>query len=109
MADMKNTVDEWKKSQVDWLKEKIDISSLFARDGDYDLDSVGRWISIEVFALISPVFVEPQCSFFIDVLFKGNGCCSFKGFCRSSSSVVSAGIAEAAVLFSADVLLIMLA
>ncbi|KAG5553074.1 hypothetical protein RHGRI_011064 [Rhododendron griersonianum] len=28
--------------EVDLLKEKIDISSLFARDGDYDLASVGR-------------------------------------------------------------------
>ncbi|KAI8547342.1 hypothetical protein RHMOL_Rhmol07G0188000 [Rhododendron molle] len=34
---------------VDWLKGKIDNSSLFARNGDYDLASVGRWISIEVY------------------------------------------------------------
>ncbi|KAI8530609.1 hypothetical protein RHMOL_Rhmol11G0072600 [Rhododendron molle] len=56
MADMKNTVNELKKSQVDWLKDKINNSSLLAQDGDYDLASVGRWISIEVFALISPLF-----------------------------------------------------
>ncbi|KAF7142365.1 hypothetical protein RHSIM_Rhsim05G0103700 [Rhododendron simsii] len=42
MSYVKNTVEELKKSQVDWLKEKIDISSLFARDGDHDLASVGR-------------------------------------------------------------------
>ncbi|XP_058223359.1 uncharacterized protein LOC131333056 [Rhododendron vialii] len=46
----------WRLAEVDWLKEKIDNSSLFARDGDYDLAIVGRWISIEVFALISPFF-----------------------------------------------------
>ncbi|KAG5515562.1 hypothetical protein RHGRI_036568 [Rhododendron griersonianum] len=30
------------QGNVDWLKEKIDNSSLFARDGDYDLARVGR-------------------------------------------------------------------
>ncbi|KAI8527769.1 hypothetical protein RHMOL_Rhmol12G0100300 [Rhododendron molle] len=35
-------VEQRSPTQVDWLKEKIDNSSLFARDGDYDLASVGR-------------------------------------------------------------------
>ncbi|KAG5529485.1 hypothetical protein RHGRI_030018 [Rhododendron griersonianum] len=32
-------------ARVDWLKGKIDNSSLFARDGDYDLASVGQYFN----------------------------------------------------------------
>ncbi|KAG5532057.1 hypothetical protein RHGRI_026615 [Rhododendron griersonianum] len=44
--DVEEEIEEEEKNIfVDWLKGKIDNSSLFARDGDYDLASVGQYFN----------------------------------------------------------------